>query len=219
MTAEVRRQPFRLYRFYDHAGRLLYIGQTGRMALIRAIEHLTEQVWADDVARWEVDPGEWWTEADVLAAEESAIRAEKPLRNWVHNEGPHRQWMPKVREYRHPSRHRVDPRPSRRPSQGSHRVSRSGLSPKWQRRRNWATGLAAAWLVVTVLAAFALNKAITQPWLLDLRAAAIAGLLPGPALLAVIGRNKRRRDAGKVLAGVVAAAVLLSLAEPLGNLA
>lgn len=212
MTADVRTQPYRLYRFYDHAGRLLYIGQTGRMALVRAIEHLMEQAWASDVARWEVDPGEWWTETDVLAAEAAAIRAEKPIRNWVGNEGPHRQWLPKVREYRHPSpRHRAVPQP-----RGEHRARPSRLTARQVRLRNTAAVWVSLWLAVTLLAAYGLNRAVDQSWLLDLRAAALAGLLPAPLWHMWQGRNRRIRLANRWVAAALAAAALWSLATPLG---
>lgn len=94
---------WRLYRLFDAVGRLLYIGQTCR-PLARLIEHLEEQGWAAEIARWEVDPRSWWSEEEALAVETAAIRAEKPRYNWLGNEGPHRVWVPKVAKYRHPGR-------------------------------------------------------------------------------------------------------------------
>jgi predicted GIY-YIG superfamily endonuclease len=98
---------WRLYRVWRANGTLLYIGITGREPLARLIEHLYEQQWAHEIARWEVDPHEYASEVEALAAELAAIRSEKPIRNWVGNEGPHRQWLPKVGSYRHSGRRPV----------------------------------------------------------------------------------------------------------------
>lgn len=76
---------FRLYRFYDDAGRLLYVGMTGRMSLERLIEHIKTKPWAKDVACWERDPRSWDNEAECLAAERAAINAERPIHNIAHN--------------------------------------------------------------------------------------------------------------------------------------
>jgi hypothetical protein len=185
---------YRLYRFYRADGVLLYVGQTGREPLARLIEHLYEQAWAHEIARWEVDPQVWHSEADVLAAELAAIRAEKPLRNWVGNEGnPDRAWMPKVAEYRHPGR---------RPAP----VGRK-LSPRWRRRRNWAAGLGVGWLTVTVLL-----------WLADVQVAAVD--LPGrtypiaaAGLVALlpVSRLHRMRDVKAGVAILTVACALLWL--------
>lgn len=152
---------WRLYRFYDAGGTLLYIGQTGRMPLERLIEHLYEQGWAPEIARWEVDPRVWHSEADALAAEEAAIRAEKPRYNWQHNDGPHRVWVPKVGHYRHPGRRAGVPVAGRSPVEAV-------LRSPW----TW-------WLSVWVVAAVLLW------WLLGV-AAAHAGIgVPGASRLAV----------------------------------
>jgi hypothetical protein len=177
---------WRLYRFYDADGVLLYIGQTGRMPLERLIEHLYEQGWAHEIARWEVDPRTWATEADVLAAEEAAIRVEKPCYNWQHNEGPHRVWVPKVGSYRHPGR-----KPAPTPK----------LSPRWRRLRNWAAGLAAGWLAATLLLwwADAATAAVDMPGrTYPIAAAAFTALVP-------VSRLRRMRDV-KIGVAVVTAA-------------
>jgi hypothetical protein len=136
---------WRLYRFYDAVGRLLYIGQTWR-PLARLIEHLEEQQWAHEIARWDVDPRSWTSEAEVLAVEEEAIRAERPLRNWVHNEGnPDRAWQPKVRSYRHPGRRTV------------------AAPDRWRRLLGspWTWWLA-GWLATTVAALSAVTWAVDK---------------------------------------------------------
>ena len=88
-------------------------------------------------------------------------------------------------------------------------------SPRWQRRRNTALFWSGLWLVVVAVAVFLLNKAVDQPWPLDLRAAAIAGLLPAPLWHMWQGRNRRIRLANRWIAGGIAAAILWSLAVPL----
>lgn len=190
-------QVWRLYRVWRADGTLLYIGVTGREPLARLIEHLYEQQWAHEVARWEVDPQPYYSEADVLAAEEAAIRAEKPLRNWIHNDGPHRQWQPKVGAYRHPGRRQAAPRPASAPS----------LSPRWRRRRNWAAGLTLGWAAVTLLLwwADAVWAAVDAPGrTYPIAALALTALLPA-------SRLRRRRGRKAAVAAVTVACVLLWL--------
>lgn len=185
---------WRLYRVWRADGVLLYVGVTGREPLARLIEHLYEQQWAHEVARWEVDPQPHRSEVEVLAAEEAAIRAEKPIRNWIHNEGPHRQWQPKVGSYRHPGRRPV--------------ASTSKLTPRWRRRRNWAIGLAAGWLVATLLLWWtdAATTAIDVPGrTCPIAALALTALLP-------VSRLRRRRDAKFGVLAVAVACALLWLA-------
>lgn len=90
----VRCQPGWFYRLLNRATRglfatdvLLYLGQTGRVPIRRLGEHFEDKQWAGDVRAWEVDDRTYATEAEVLAAEKAAIRAEHPLHNIVHNEG------------------------------------------------------------------------------------------------------------------------------------
>jgi len=71
-----------LYRFYDRAGRLLYIGITGDAAT-RWSNHSKKQPWWPSVRRIEIEP--YATRIEVELAEKAAIRAEKPLHNKVHN--------------------------------------------------------------------------------------------------------------------------------------
>lgn len=82
---------FRLYRFYDETGRLLYVGQTGRQPLVRLLEHVRDQPWHGQMARWEVDRRIWHTEGEVLEAEKATIRAECPVHNVAHN-GVRHSW-------------------------------------------------------------------------------------------------------------------------------
>ncbi len=76
---------YRLYRFFNDAGELLYLGMTGRMSLERLLEHVKLKPWARDVACWERDPRIWRSEAECLEAERLAIIAERPIHNVAHN--------------------------------------------------------------------------------------------------------------------------------------
>lgn len=84
-TAAVRRMarsPHVLYRFYDSAGRLLYVGITlnlpGRMQA-----HRSDQPWWYEVSDVRVEP--YPSRRSVLAAESLAIRTERPLYNIAQN--------------------------------------------------------------------------------------------------------------------------------------
>lgn len=76
---------YRLYRFYNDAGVLLYVGMTGRRSLERLVEHLKTKLWARDIACWERDPRVWHNEQECLAAERAAIIGERPVHNVAHN--------------------------------------------------------------------------------------------------------------------------------------
>lgn len=65
-----------LYRFYDSAGRLLYVGITGNPEE-RWYEHQLTQYWWREVTRKELVWLE--TRVEARAAESAAIRMEKPL--------------------------------------------------------------------------------------------------------------------------------------------
>jgi hypothetical protein len=119
---------WRLYRFYDDAGHLLYIGMTDGPAR-RLAEHLRTQPWADEVAHWVRDSTGYSTPEQARSAERQAIWAERPRYNIVHNG-------------RNPRR--VDPRTMRRPARWSaHR-------PVGRWRRWWLVPMALSvlWLVL-----------------------------------------------------------------------
>lgn len=73
-----------------------YIGETGRMPFTRFMEHLYDQPWGDTiVGHPHVDPRVFAGKAQVLAAEQAAVIAEKPLYNIKYQKGaPHQipQW-------------------------------------------------------------------------------------------------------------------------------
>lgn len=74
-----------LYRLYDAAGRLLYVG-ISYSAIQRMAQHRADKEWFGEVARIEIEkvPGE---RAAVLHAERIAIVNEKPIHNVKHNRG------------------------------------------------------------------------------------------------------------------------------------
>lgn len=72
-----------LYRHYDAAGRLLYVGISFSV-LTRTAQHAAYSPWWDDVARIDVEGFPNRSEAE--AAEVAAIKDEKPLFNKKHAE-------------------------------------------------------------------------------------------------------------------------------------
>lgn len=78
MTTTSQGESTALYRFYDAADRLLYVGITSDPA-DRWARHAAEKPWWPEVARHAV---EWLSSRDAaLAAEAAAIVAEEPLHN------------------------------------------------------------------------------------------------------------------------------------------
>jgi predicted GIY-YIG superfamily endonuclease len=71
-----------LYRLWDDADRLLYVG-ISKSAIHRLHEHLTEQPWADQIVKQTVERHA--TRQAALAAEKYAIQTEGPLHNIVHS--------------------------------------------------------------------------------------------------------------------------------------
>lgn len=65
--------------------RLLYLGETGRLPVVRALEHAYDKWWISDVRLLEVDRRVWRSEDEVLAYEAEAIRRERPVHNVAHN--------------------------------------------------------------------------------------------------------------------------------------
>ncbi|MFC5802775.1 GIY-YIG nuclease family protein [Streptomyces formicae] len=72
-----------LYRFYDDAGELLYVGISGDPEL-RQAQHSKDKSWWPEVMDASI---EWFNNRDVaLDREASAIRREKPKYNVQHNQ-------------------------------------------------------------------------------------------------------------------------------------
>lgn len=74
--------PQALYRFFDEAGDLLYVGVTADLGG-RWKAHSKDKPWWSDVRSCTVEPHP--DRAAVLAAERSAIESERPRYNVVHN--------------------------------------------------------------------------------------------------------------------------------------
>lgn len=79
------RQPTALYRWYDDNGQLLYVGITGSLAG-RQDAHGRKSSWAEFAARSTVE--RYPERAAAEQAEVTAIKAERPLFNHVHNDTP-----------------------------------------------------------------------------------------------------------------------------------
>lgn len=83
MTLAALMTPHSLYRFFDSAGQLLYIGVSVN-PLQRWDDHRLHKPWWTEVSS--VTLHHYPTRPDVLQAERAAIRTEKPLHNVVHQE-------------------------------------------------------------------------------------------------------------------------------------
>lgn len=79
------RDSYALYRYFDDADRLLYVGISGALE-VREAAHISRSRWMELAARSTIQ--RYATEADVLDAEETAIKAERPLFNVTHNDTP-----------------------------------------------------------------------------------------------------------------------------------
>lgn len=71
-----------LYRLYDAAGVLLYVG-ISKSAIHRLHQHLEAQPWADQIASQTVE--RFASRRELEDAERAAIKAEKPRFNKAHN--------------------------------------------------------------------------------------------------------------------------------------
>lgn len=80
--AELIDYPHTLYRFYDAADQLLYIGITANTAT-RWTQHSWSKSWWPQVAKATVEHFD--SREAIEEAEVAAIKAEKPLHNIVHN--------------------------------------------------------------------------------------------------------------------------------------
>ena len=89
--AELEAAPTTLYRAFDDAGRLLYIGIAVNWAS-RWERHRQRSAWFDEVAR--LDLRTYPTRSSAALAEAAAIRAEKPVHNIEHTDRDTRpeQW-------------------------------------------------------------------------------------------------------------------------------
>jgi hypothetical protein len=82
VTVPLAERPTALYRLFDRADRLLYIGIAHNPPL-RWVTHAAQKTWWPDVARTEIS---WFSSRpDAEAAEVLAIEDERPLHNVLHN--------------------------------------------------------------------------------------------------------------------------------------
>lgn len=72
-----------LYRHFDAAGRLLYVG-VSLSTTVRLMAHMARADWADQIATITVE--RFYSRTAALHAERTAIKAEKPLHNIIHAE-------------------------------------------------------------------------------------------------------------------------------------
>ncbi len=78
------RVPTALYRHFDAAGRLLYVG-ISLNSVARLGQHLRTAAWFFDISRVEI---EWFpARVDAEQAERAAILTERPLHNITHTRG------------------------------------------------------------------------------------------------------------------------------------
>jgi hypothetical protein len=70
-----------LYRQFDVAGRLLYIGETENF-LVRSIDHLPYTPWKDEIHTIELEP---MSKAEAKELEPKIIAVELPLYNTTHH--------------------------------------------------------------------------------------------------------------------------------------
>lgn len=192
-----------LYRFWVRhpaTGRrvLGYIGETARMPFQRLMEHVYDKPWADTIIGWEVDGTTYAGKAAVVAAEEAAIRAEKPLYNHEFNlDNPNRveKWRAvKQRQAREPGWQ--PPAPVRVPRQRSRRSSTGdGPAPGrvvWPRARIVAAVWAGVWLLTACVVGWKAASGPVATWVDGLAyGAGFASVMTG--LLLPNPRPRRRR--------------------------
>ena len=142
-----------------------YIGETGRMPFTRFIEHLYEQPFGDTiVGHPQVDLRVFAGKDAVVAAEEAAVKAERPLYNYEFNlDNPDRITIPQAIEQRR-RREAAKGNPNWQPNQKGDRQPVTGAatapavaqSPshlaRWWARRRWPViGWGALWVTLAAL--------------------------------------------------------------------
>jgi hypothetical protein len=205
----------RLYRFVgrDPWNRgigdvLLYLGESAREPFVRMLEHIYEQEFAPLIRGWYVDKRAFASKAEVLIAEEHAIRTEQPIYNYEHNlDNP---W-------------RIDTRGQRRRAP---KVYRASPAARWRptrpaaprRRRSWRWLRSPAAFVVSVW----LVLAGAGWWVTDhyLRLAAGADAVTGAAAAGMLlagaaglRAKRRHRWRWRLLCAVLAAGWLIVVAD------
>lgn len=97
LFADLKREPSpetAVYRIYDSADGLLYVGITNDTETRWRDHLLTKPWWQTDAHRYEVA---WYpTRADAMAEEQRAIQHEHPKYNWMHTVLPRITITPRV---------------------------------------------------------------------------------------------------------------------------
>lgn len=140
-----------------------YLGETGRMPVERLLEHLrADYPWGDTIVAIEVDDRVWPDKAAVLAAEEAAVRAERPLYNDEYNrDNPLRiSYEEQVRQ-----RHARDRAAGRSLWQPNGRRSGRSRRPPAQPRRVPAAGRVTDRAALAAAAALGRGWRRSRPWL------------------------------------------------------
>lgn len=75
-------KPYKLYRYFNSRGRLLYVG-ISMNPKNRNSYHRCYADWFVDAVRFEVSPQEYDTKQEARAAEDDAIEDEKPKHNII----------------------------------------------------------------------------------------------------------------------------------------
>lgn len=168
---------YRIMVIHPVGGRVVlgYIGETARMPFTRFMEHLYDQAWGDTiVGHPHVDPHMFAGKAQVCAAEEAAVLAEKPLYNIEYQKGaPHQipQWTAREqRAERDRQRGTVTPD---WPAKSGVRAAATAAPDRWREVLGspWTWWLS-AWLVST----------LATWWWLDWMAGKAGLDVPGRAL-------------------------------------
>lgn len=180
MPVVIVEQEWFIYRFWDIHGRLLYIGQTGRAAVARWLEHIKHQWWAGEIVTMQRQALTYRSEAAVLRAEEIAIKSEFPLHNDKHNHGnPNRIVAPP---------HGVTVQRARRPMARPEPVRARRRLTRWQRRALTVVG---GWLATVFLTWIPLHA--DHPGWSGLKLAAVLVTVVALGLWMATGRKRRRR--------------------------
>jgi len=216
-----------LYHLIGFDDALIYVGKSND-GLRRLVEHLKDQPWRQEI-RDHLQVATFATEAEVLAAEEHAIRTLRPRFNIQCNEGNPDRVDPHTMRHVDGTPYRPDlypqpfdaagyvERPRPRTARGVEAVQRRRraprLSPRWRRRRNASVGYLTAWLALGAVLWWTSGHLTTVPPQGRLYGA--VGLPVG--LLVWWARSPRRRRTTVVALGAIAAVVgaLWLLAPPL----
>jgi hypothetical protein len=183
-----------------------YIGETAREPFVRFLEHLYEKDFADTIVGPPRVVAAFNSKAEVLAAEEAAVRTKRPLYNIEYNmDNPQRIPPWTAREQRaardaarategaapapapvaSPRARRPRSRPPARPSRTARPAPPRVRPLRWRHRRVW---LALLWLAVAAALCWTVIDRVGARDAVGLGAAGAAALF-----VAAVGTRRRRR--------------------------